>query len=142
MRERIIRRNIIITTLSLIIFYIVAVFINTGTNRRTIQSNLINISNIIVKQLQDDPSNYEKIINYYSLTDEWVQVIIASNSGDIIYDSTNDINYSYYNLKISDKVSIEGELHSRTYKKTLDNGEIEIKTAHELVVTNLEIIND
>ena len=103
MRERIIRRNIIITTLSLIIFYIVAVFINTGTNRRTIQSNLINISNIIVKQLQDDPSNYEKIINYYSLTDEWVQVIIASNSGDIIYDSTNDINYSYYNLKISDK---------------------------------------
>ena len=37
-------------------------------------------------------------------------------------------------LDINDKIEVTGELHSREYKKQLDNGEIEIKVAHELVV--------
>ena len=41
-------------------------------------------------------------------------------------------------LKINDKVQIEGQLHSRTYtKKNIDNS-VEIKTAHEVVVKNYE----
>lgn len=37
-------------------------------------------------------------------------------------------------LKISDKIDVKGQLHSRTYKKHLDNGEVEIRTAHEVVI--------
>ena len=48
---------------------------------------------------------------------------------------------SLTNLKISDKVKIKGQLHSRTYKKTLPDGEIEIRTAHELVVNDLEVLD-
>ena len=49
---------------------------------------------------------------------------------------------SLSNLKISERVKVKGELHSRTYKKILDNDEIEFKTAHELVVTELEILDE
>lgn len=45
--------------------------------------------------------------------------------------------YELEKLLVSDKVIIKGELHSRTYKKQLPNDEIEIKTAHELVVKEL-----
>ncbi len=45
-------------------------------------------------------------------------------------------------LKVNDRIQIKGELHSRTYKKLLDNGELEIKTAHELVINELEVINE
>ena len=42
-------------------------------------------------------------------------------------------------LPISTKLSITGELHSREYKKTLENGEIEIRVAREIVVTSYEL---
>lgn len=38
------------------------------------------------------------------------------------------------NKKVGDKIYIHGQLHSRTYTKKLDNGEEEIKTAHEVVI--------
>lgn len=43
-------------------------------------------------------------------------------------------------LHVSDKIKVKGQLHSRTYKKVLDDGEIEFRTAHEGVVTEFEIL--
>ena len=37
-------------------------------------------------------------------------------------------------LKVSDKICVHGELHSRTYTKTMPVDKIEIRTAHEVVV--------
>lgn len=48
---------------------------------------------------------------------------------------------SLSNLKVSDKVLVKGQLHSRTYKKCLPDDELEIRTAHELVVDSLEVLN-
>ena len=45
-------------------------------------------------------------------------------------------------LKVSDKIRIEGELHSREHRKKLSNGEVEISVAHEVFVTHFEVIND
>lgn len=42
-------------------------------------------------------------------------------------------------LNINDKILINGQLHSRTYTKTLENNEKEIRTAHEIVVLSYEI---
>ena len=43
-------------------------------------------------------------------------------------------------LNVSDKIKVKGQLHSRTYKKELPDGEIEFRTAHEGVVTEFEIL--
>lgn len=43
----------------------------------------------------------------------------------------------YCNLQINDVVKLKGQLHSRLYKKQND-GEVEIKTAYELVVREIE----
>lgn len=42
------------------------------------------------------------------------------------------------NLKVNDYITITGQLHSRTYKKLLDNGEIEFRVAHEALVLGYE----
>ena len=39
-------------------------------------------------------------------------------------------------LDINDKIQISGELHSREYTKTLETGEVEIRVAHELLITS------
>ena len=49
---------------------------------------------------------------------------------------------SLADLRVSDKVQIKGQLHSRTYKKILPDGELELRTAHELVVNELEVLNE
>ena len=49
--------------------------------------------------------------------------------------------YKLQDLAISTKVQVRGELHSRTYKKTLGNGELDIRTAHELVIQDLEVLD-
>lgn len=41
-------------------------------------------------------------------------------------------------LQVNDQIQLEGQLHSRLYTKTLDNGEKEIRMAHEIVVLNYE----
>ena len=41
-------------------------------------------------------------------------------------------------LNVNDKITIKGELHSRQYKKLLDNNEYEFRLAHELVITEFQ----
>ena len=43
-------------------------------------------------------------------------------------------------LKVNTQLKIKGQLHSREHKKKLDNGEIEIRIAHELLVTEFEVV--
>ena len=43
-------------------------------------------------------------------------------------------------LPIDTKLQIQGELHSREYKKTMPNGEFEFRIAHECVVKSFDII--
>lgn len=44
------------------------------------------------------------------------------------------------NLSVNTKIKLYGQLHSREHKKKLDNGEIEIRLAHEFVVTSFEVL--
>lgn len=44
------------------------------------------------------------------------------------------------NLKVNDKITVTGELHSREYKKILnDSGDFEYRVAHECVISSYEI---
>lgn len=40
-------------------------------------------------------------------------------------------------LQVSDKIVIKGQLRSREYKKLLENGEIEFRVAHEILVSEI-----
>lgn len=44
-------------------------------------------------------------------------------------------------LSVNTMLRIKGELHSREHKKKLDNGDIEIRVAHELLVTDFEVVS-
>jgi hypothetical protein len=44
-------------------------------------------------------------------------------------------------LTINTQLQLNGELHSREHKKVHENGEIELRVAHELVVNDFEVIN-
>lgn len=48
----------------------------------------------------------------------------------------------YQNLKVNDTVIVKGELHSKYYKKIIDNDNLEIKLAHELVADIIEVLNE
>lgn len=43
-------------------------------------------------------------------------------------------------LDVNTKIKLIGELHSREHKKVYENGEIEIRVAHELLVLDYEVI--
>ncbi len=43
-------------------------------------------------------------------------------------------------LTVNTKVQLYGELHSREHKKVHDNGEVEFRVAHELLVTSYEVV--
>ena len=43
-------------------------------------------------------------------------------------------------LDVNTQIKLEGQLHSREHKKVYENGEVEIRVAHELVVTGYEVI--
>lgn len=51
-----------------------------------------------------------------------------------------DIASKMCNLKVGDKISITGQLHSREYKKLCEDGEYETRIAHELVALEYSII--
>ena len=80
----------------------------------------------------------------------YIHYIIANN---IITDSGQKIN-SYIpcvawgkiakdidtNYNVGDMVHIDGQLQSREYKKKLDDGNIELRVAHELATSDLRLI--
>ena len=44
------------------------------------------------------------------------------------------------NLRVNSKINATGQLHSREYKKKFADGSIEIRVAHEVEITSVEII--
>ena len=43
-------------------------------------------------------------------------------------------------LSVNTKISLTGELHSREHKKVHEDGSVEIRVAHELVVSGYEVV--
>ena len=48
----------------------------------------------------------------------------------------------FCDLQVGDHVAIEGELHSRLYKKRLGEGDFEFRTAHEALVTSIQMLDE
>ena len=54
----------------------------------------------------------------------------------------NEVATCNSDLKVNDKILITGELHSREYKKQIDEDNYEIRVAHEIVATKIEVVKE
>ena len=51
-----------------------------------------------------------------------------------------DIAVELSKLSVNTKILLEGQLHSREYKKTLTDGSFEFRVAHEVEVTSFKLL--
>lgn len=90
-------------------------------------------------------------INTFPNKTQNIHFILANN---LILDDSNQKLNSYLpciawgktarelsKLRISDRLVIHGELHSREYKKKISDDEVEFRVAHELVVESFEVLD-
>ena len=77
------------------------------------------------------------------IADLLIAVNRAYNKSDYIPAIAWGRNARYANtFKIGEKVFVEGRIQSRIYQKQLDDGTLEDRTAYEVSVSKLEIINE
>ena len=105
MRDEIIKRNTLIMIISLLLFFVLSLFITSYTSRKSIEKQLINVSTVINNQILETNTEDElnDVVDSFTKNQEWLQITIISSVGVIIKDSSNDsINESVTNV-ISDK---------------------------------------
>lgn len=154
MRDEIIKRNIIITIVSLLIFFIVSLFVTSYSSRKSIENQLINISNIINNQLKETTKESEiiEIINDYTKDQEWIEIVVATTNGYIVKDSSDDSigdDYDVYLDKDELKLLEETDLdYKRVYVRnnmmyfiTQISNDIIIRTAVEIETNTSYILN-
>lgn len=92
MRDEIIKRNTIIILISLLLFFIVSLFITSYTSRKSMEQQLINVSTVINNQITEtnSQSELEDTIHMFTKNQEWLQIVISNSKGVILIDSSND----------------------------------------------------
>ena len=109
MKNEIIKKNLIITILSLILFFTLSVFASSYSIRNTFENEVLSVSLMIENQLDDENSNDKDVINSLTYNQSWIKLIYATDSGLIIIDSEDDElsvktldDESSFSIKISD----------------------------------------
>lgn len=92
MRDEIIKRNTIIILISLLLFFIVSLFITSYTSRKSMEQQLINVSTVINNQITEtnSQSELEDTIHMFTKNQDWLQIVISNSKGVILIDSSND----------------------------------------------------
>ena len=92
MKDEIIRRNAFITGITLFIFCIFSFTISSYYNLRSLESELISISNVVSYQIKNTTTDEElfSIVDEYGKDQEWYDIVICNSLGNIIKDSSND----------------------------------------------------
>ncbi|MBR4800185.1 MAG: single-stranded DNA-binding protein [Clostridia bacterium] len=100
--------------------------------------NKIELSGFVCK-----PPIYRTTPFNREIADLLVAVNRAYNKSDYIPAIAWGRNARYANtFSVGEKVFIEGRIQSRVYQKQLDDGSLEDRTAYEVSVSKLELIND
>lgn len=92
MRNEITKRNVLIVAFSLLIFLIISVMVNSYQNRKNTESNLINISQIVISQVEATKTteDLEEVIRQFSKNSNWLRISIYNSTGHLIMDSHTD----------------------------------------------------
>ncbi len=141
----------IIIVASLLIFFFTSLYIISYTNRKSLENELINVSNILFQKLDQTISEDEmkEEINEFTNNQRWFYVVVTNSYGYYVIDSSTDENLEINSQKLTD---FELELSQKLNKKDriyIDNqmmhyiyqlnDNIIIRTGFELAI-NIEYI--
>lgn len=133
MRDAIIKKNLIITILSLMLFFMFSFLVTSYSIRNSFENEVVSVSQMIENQINSENKNDKDVINSFTYNQSWLKLVYATNSGLIIIDSEVDnLDLSariddkrlalLNNLDQKDRIYIEENIiHYITY---LDNGNI------------------
>jgi len=92
MRQEIIRKNLSLTVITILLFFVISLFITSYFNKKNIENNLINISSLIKEQITktNTDEEVENVVNSYTNQQNWIEVVVINSHGTIIYHSASD----------------------------------------------------
>lgn len=90
MRDAIIKKNLIITILSLFLFFVFSFFATSYSIRNSFEKEVVAVSQMIENQLNKENANDKDVINSFTYNQNWLKLVYATNSGLIIIDSEED----------------------------------------------------
>ncbi len=151
MRDEIIKRNMLIIISSLLVFFFASLYIISYTNRKNLETELINVSNILFEKLDKTISEEEmkNEVNIFTNNQDWFYVVVTNSYGNYVIDSSTDENLEFSNRKLSndelklinkidekDRIYINNQMIYYIYKL---NDNIIIRTAFQFE-NNVEFI--
>ena len=89
MRDEIIKKNLIITITSLLLFFLFSFFATSYSIRNTFEKEVVSVSQMVENQLETS-ENDKEVINSFTYNQSWMKLIYATNTGLIMIDSEND----------------------------------------------------
>lgn len=142
MRNEIVRKNLILTAVTLIVFFLVSIYISSYFNKKVIEEQLVNVSHVVKNQVEGTVSEEElkKVVNFYSSHQDWLEVSVMNSLGVILYNSAQDLEgktVSEEDLALFDSLTGEHDVFqsgNMLYMIINVNDDIFIKTS--MVLTN------
>jgi len=92
MRDEIIKRNLIVNSISLLIFFLLSLISFSYFNKKNIENELVNISSLIETNLKKTSTKEELIAeaDSYSTKNNFIIIVLSDSNGSIFYDSSDD----------------------------------------------------
>ena len=148
MYKELVIRNVIILAVSLLMFFCFSMFVIDFINKRNLENQIKYLSVILVNNIQETNSELEirEVVNTFTASQSWLNVVIANSYGDIIIDSRGDVADGLLNGKIEsfemDKLQAAAGAISvylnggRIYGITRVNGDIVFRASMDIEDNN------
>ena len=92
MKDEIIRKNALITGITLFIFCIFSFIVTSYYNYKSLESQLISVSDMVSYQVKESTTDEElnAIVDNFTKNQDWLQIVICNSLGNIVKDSDNE----------------------------------------------------
>ena len=118
MRDEIIKRTLILTVTSLIVFFFITLYLTSTLNRKALEENLISISNVVNGEIEKTTTEQEmnSVVNNFTQDNDYLKIVVTNSYGAFIIDSSNDSEHINERLNDDELDLISEELETkRTY---------------------------
>ncbi|MCI7584051.1 MAG: hypothetical protein MSS70_06015, partial [Christensenellaceae bacterium] len=81
MNKELIRRNVIILSVSMIVFFLMSFFVTANVNRNNTRQQLIDISRIVGNEIMEETfteSELKNVVNRVTKDQQWLTVCVAN----------------------------------------------------------------
>ena len=127
MRNDLVKKNIIIITIGLLLFYVLSIFSTSAVTRNSLEQQLINVSKVIYTQVEKATNDEElyKIIDSYTINQDWLRIVVADSTGLILKDSTDDsVGNPYYTYLEENEIKLINDHESESKRSYISEEEI------------------